>query len=242
MSNPCVAHRGWSGRAPENTMAAIRLALGNRDVSWIEIDVQLSKDQVPVVIHDYSLRRTTNGKGEVKNWTAAELASLDAGSWFSPVYRGEAIPTLDEVLHAVKGKCRLNIELKTEGVKYPQIENEVLDLIKTHSMEKEVVVTSFHAGALHTFRQLTSTIRTGLIVDSWRSSLLQELQDLGADFLSISHSKLNKARVDWLKQGNIETMAWTPNDVKSIRNAASLDPDLLICTNYPDKWREAMYG
>lgn len=66
MKNPCVAHRGWSSRAPENTMAAIRLALADPLIEWIEIDVHLSKDHVPMVIHDYTLRRTTDGKGDVK--------------------------------------------------------------------------------------------------------------------------------------------------------------------------------
>lgn len=240
MRNPCVAHRGWSGRAPENTLAAIQLVINEPDIKWIEIDVQLSKDQVPVVIHDYSLRRTTNGKGEVSGRTAKELAALDAGSWFSPLFRGEPIPTLDEVLDKVRGKCCLNIELKTEGVRYPQLEAIVADRIFTFGMEQDVVVTSFHAGALHSLRKLTDHIRTGLIVDGWRQSLPRELAELGADFLSISYAKLNAERAALLQNSGIQTMAWTINDAKSIRKTAALDPDMMICTNYPDRWREAV--
>ncbi|MFD1953440.1 glycerophosphodiester phosphodiesterase [Paenibacillus thailandensis] len=240
MRNPCVAHRGWSGRAPENTLAAINLALEDPGIEWIEIDVQLSKDQVPVVIHDYTLRRTTNGKGEVKDWTAAELASLDAGSWFSRIYRGEPIPTLKQVLEAVRGKRKLNIELKTEGVKYPQLERYALDLIFSYGMENEVVVTSFHAGALHALRKLTDRVRTGLIVDRWRSTLPQELRELGADFLSLAYTKLNGTRAALLRQHGIQTLAWTIDDAAAIRKVAALDPDILICTNHPDRWREAM--
>lgn len=240
MRNPCVAHRGWSGRAPENTMAAIRLALDAPDVDWIEIDVQLSKDAVPIVIHDYKLRRTTNGSGEVRQWTAAELASLDAGSWFSPTFKGESIPTLDEVLKEARGRCKLNIELKTDGIRYPYIEEIVLETIEKHGMQDEVVLTSFHAGTLHRLRGLSSNVRTGLILDGWRSTLIKELQGLGCDFLSIGYSRLNKDRLAALKAASIETMAWTPNDKKSIRKLAALDPELLICTNYPDRWREAL--
>ncbi|MFD0586655.1 glycerophosphodiester phosphodiesterase [Paenibacillus sp. GCM10027627] len=240
MKNPCVAHRGWSGSAPENTMAAIRMALEAPDVDWIEIDVQLSKDEVPVVIHDYKLRRTTNGRGEVKSWTAAELASLDAGGWFSPQFRGESIPTLREVLMEAKGKCRVNIELKTDGVRYPRIEEIALETVIACDMLDEIVFTSFHMGTLQRLRQLHQDVRIGLILDGWRSTLIRELQEMGADFLSIGFSKLDKYRMEQLHAAGIETMAWTVNDIATIRKVASLHPELMICTNYPERWRAAM--
>ncbi|GKU79890.1 glycerophosphodiester phosphodiesterase family protein [Paenibacillus sp. L3-i20] len=240
MRNPCVAHRGWSSRAPENTMSAIRLAFEAPDIDWIEIDVQLSKDGVPVVIHDYTLRRTTNGRGEVRKWTAAELASLDAGNWFSQKYQGEAIPTLDTVLKEYGGRCKLNIELKTDGIRYPMIEEKVLERIYAYGATKDVVLTSFHMGTLGRIRKLSKGIRTGLILDGWRNTLTRELAEIESDFLSIGYSRLNKARIEELQEARIETMAWTINDKKAIRNTATLDPNLLICTNYPDRWREAM--
>jgi Glycerophosphoryl diester phosphodiesterase len=242
MRNPCVAHRGWSGGAPENTMAAIRMAIQAPDVEWIEFDVQLSRDAVPVVIHDYNLRRTTNGRGEVKDWTAAELASLDAGSWFAPSFKGESIPTLDEVLRENAGRCRLNVELKTDGIRYPHIEEQVLDRLHAYNAVDYAVVTSFHAGTLYRFRRLTKRVRTGLILDGWRSSLLDELRELDCDFLSIGYSRLNKERVAALHAAGIQTMAWTLNDKRLIRKVAALDPRILICTNYPDRWREAVGG
>lgn len=240
MNNPCVAHRGWSGRAPENTMAAFRLALAEPDIEWIELDVQLSKDQVPVVIHDFKLNRTTNGRGEVKDWTAAELASLDAGHWFSQKYQGEGVPTLDDVLRESLGRCKLNIELKTDGIRYPMLEEKVLERIYAFDAQKEVVLTSFHEGTLYRARKLSSEVRTGLILDAWRSSLTKELKELGADFLSIGYSRLNKERLAELGAEGIQTMAWTINDERTIRKLAGLDTNLMICTNYPEHWREAM--
>lgn len=80
MKNMCVAHRGFSGKAPENTLAAVRMAIALPYVRWIEIDVQLTKDGVPVVIHDYSLDRTTNGHGKVKNMEYEHMRRLDAGA------------------------------------------------------------------------------------------------------------------------------------------------------------------
>lgn len=241
MRNPCVAHRGWSGRAPENTMAAIRLAIAEPDIEWIEIDVQLSKDYVPVVIHDYKLRRTTNGKGDVKDWTAAELAQLDAGHWFSQKYQGEPIPTLDDVLRESIGHCKLNIELKTDGIRYPMLEEKVLERIYAFDAVKEVVLTSFHEGTLYNARKFSGEVRTGLILDAWRNSLPKELEELGADFLSIGYSRLNKERMALLNESGIQTMAWTANDERTIRKLTELDPNLMICTNYPERWREALH-
>ncbi|MFX3633817.1 MAG: glycerophosphodiester phosphodiesterase [Candidatus Pristimantibacillus sp.] len=241
MRNPCVAHRGWSGLAPENTLAAIQMAIDEPNVDWVEIDVQLSKDSVPFVIHDFKLRRTTNGKGEVRDKMAVELASLDAGNWFSHKYRGEPLPTLDSVLHAAADRCCLNIELKTDGIRYPHLEERVLDRIHAHGLENNVILTSFHPGALNNVLKLSEgRVRTGLIVDRWRDSLPEELRQTKSDLLSIAYSKLNKERVQKLKQNNIQIMAWTLNDERSIRKIAALDPEIMICTNYPDRWRKAI--
>ena len=81
MNNLCVAHRGFSSIAPENTMAAFNMAMERPEVQWMELDVQLSRDGVPVVIHDFTLERTTNGKGRVKDTDWSALKQLDAGSW-----------------------------------------------------------------------------------------------------------------------------------------------------------------
>lgn len=240
MRNECAAHRGWSSQAPENTMAAFRLAIADPDIKWIELDVQLSKDNVPVVIHDYTLRRTTNGKGNVKDKTAAELAALDAGNWFSQKYQGETIPTLEQVLREAVGHCKLNIELKNDGIRYPMIEEKVFELLQAYDAVGEVVITSFHEGTLHRMRKLSNEIQTGLIIDSWRNSLPRELIELGSTFLSIGYSRLNKDRIAMLKEAGIQIMAWTINDTKTIRKVAAMDNEIMICTNYPDRWHEAM--
>jgi len=239
MRNPCVAHRGWSGRAPENTLAAIELALSEPYVSMIEIDVQLSKDHIPVVIHDYKLNRTTNGKGLVKDHTAAELAKLDAGSWYSRQYAGERIPTLEQVLQAAAGKCRLNIELKTDGIRYPSIVDAALELVQAYHMEHAVVFTSFHEGSLYRARKLSKEVSIGYITDRWRSTLLQELEELECHFLSIHYAGLSKERMALLNSTAIETMAWTLNNARAIRKMMDIDPAILICTDYPDRYREA---
>lgn len=109
-----IAHRGFSGQAPENTLASFQKAveLGS---DMIELDVRFSKDGQVVVIHDDTIDRTTNGRGKVADYTLKELKQFDAGSWFAPQFSGERIPTLKEVLELVKGKVLVNIEIKDES-------------------------------------------------------------------------------------------------------------------------------
>jgi len=242
INNMCVAHRGFSGKAPENTLAAVRLAIALPYVQWIEIDVQLSKDGVPVVIHDYSLDRTTNGHGKVKDMEWEQMKRLDAGSWKGRAYRGERVPSLEEVLDLAKGRLQLNIELKTVGNLYPGIEKKVLDLISSRGMRDEVVLTSFEAGALQRAKELEPHLKTGLIYDSRSGDPARRVQELGCSFLSISFSRLNPSLVKRLTEQNVKVMAWTVDKAKEMRRLADMHSDIMICTNRPDIWGDTFLG
>lgn len=240
MQNLCVAHRGFSGIAPENTMAAIKLAMEQPDVHWVEVDVQLSKDGVPLLIHDFTLNRTTNARGPVKQKTWAELRELDAGSWKSKNFAGERLISLDEFLDTIAGRLKANIEIKTEGNLYPGIEEKVISAVKKRHMEHEVVLTSFEPRILAKVNEIGRGIRTGLIIDSNPKDLLLRLQLLNCSFLSIRYKSLTADLVSKAIRRGIEIMAWTMDDVKSLRRTAALHKDILLCTNRPDIWRKAM--
>ncbi|QJC51573.1 glycerophosphodiester phosphodiesterase [Paenibacillus albicereus] len=240
MRNPCVAHRGWSSLAPENTLAALRLAADAPDIGWAEIDVQLSSDGVPVLLHDRRLRRTAGGsRKEPGDLTAAQLARLDAGSWFSSRYRGEPVPTLAQVLCELGGRLRFNIELKRHGGP-DGLEEKVLAAVREAGMEQRCVLTSFSRGALLRLRELGGTVPTGLIADSWSSRLPEELPALGCSLLSIDYRALNRERLRSLRERGLRVMAWTIDDYRIIRQYALMDDRLMICTNDPARWREAM--
>jgi len=108
------AHRGASAYAPENTLAAFRLAV-EMGAPWVEIDCSLTKDGHVVVMHDLTVDRTTNGKGLIRDHTLAQLRELDAGSWKDAKFAGERVPTLAEALSFLKGKARVLIEIKSMG-------------------------------------------------------------------------------------------------------------------------------
>ena len=241
MDNVCVAHRGASGEAPENTMSAFRQAMSYDFVQWIELDVQLSGDGVPVVIHDDKLKRTAASKGYVGGRTVAQLQELDAGRWFGRSFAGERIPRLDEVLEATIGRSRLNVELKTYGGRYPGMEEKVVELLYKWHLEHDTVITSFDASSLRTIRRLSSDIQTGLIIDAAPTSLLDELEQLSCSFLSIGYRQLTRARMAAFKEAGIQVMAWTVNDPAAMRKLAAIDPDIMICTNYPDRWQKVFW-
>ena len=238
MERYCVAHRGYSSVAPENTLAAIQLAIAEPCVSWIEVDVRMSKDGVPVLIHDYSVNRTTNGRGAVRQLTLEQLRKLDAGSWKSPQYKGEQIPTLDELLDAAKGKVKLNLEIKTQNGMSPGLERKMIEAIRQRGMEKDVVLTSFAPDALRVIRPIDSEISTGLIIENRTKDLFGKLEDLGCNFLSIKHRLVNQEIVAEATKRSIQLMVWTVDRENTMRRLAQLDPEILICTNRPHVYRE----
>ncbi|MEE8523355.1 MAG: glycerophosphodiester phosphodiesterase family protein, partial [Thermoanaerobaculia bacterium] len=144
-----IAHRGFSGVAPENTLVAIRKAI-DVGADMAEIDVLLSRDRHVVVIHDDTLDRTTDGKGPVEDLSLEELRRLDAGSWFSAEFAGERMPTLAEVLDLVRGRILLNVEIKSEAVTR-EIEGGIVDrvlrLIAEREMGDQVILSSFEPEA-----------------------------------------------------------------------------------------------
>lgn len=164
-----IAHRGASGYAPENTMAAFDKALQMK-ADYIELDVQMSKDGELVIIHDTTVNRTTDIDlvlpVAVKDLTLAELRKLDAGSFFGPQFAGERIPTFEEVLDRYKGKIGMLIELK-EPARYPGIEGKVSAALKERRMDKpkngKIIVQSFDFNSVYKIHQLLPSMPTGVL-------------------------------------------------------------------------------
>lgn len=236
--NICMAHRGWSGKAPENTLAAIRLAVEEPGISAMEIDVQLTRDGVPVLIHDFTLERTTTGSGLVLNHTLAELQELDAGSWFDEKFAGEKIPTLEEALLVVKGRCTLNIELKATSDMYPGIAEKVLELLEKHDMKHEVYITSFDHELIRHVRELDQSVVTGLIVYGRPVLMLEQMEEAGATVLSMGYPYLTRELALAALEKGFEVIAWTLDDPQHIRTVMEWHKDMQICTNHPDRMLE----
>ncbi|OMF67579.1 glycerophosphodiester phosphodiesterase family protein [Paenibacillus sp. FSL R5-0766] len=239
MNNLCVAHRGFSSIAPENTMAAFLMAMERPEVQWMELDVQLSRDGVPVVIHDFTVDRTTNGKGLVRETDWADLQRLDAGAWKNKSYKGERIPELSELLDRSCGRVRLNIELKTQGDMYPGLPAAVIHEVRKRHMQNDVVITSFEPAALIEVKKLAPEIQTGLIIDARPGDLLTALRQMNCTFLSIGYTNVDKSLMNEMRSAGIRVMAWTVDDKTIMKKLAAVDPELMLCTNRPDVWELA---
>ena len=161
------AHRGASAHAPENTLAAFELAL-EQNADAIELDVKLSADGHAVVIHDPTLDRTTGSRGRVKDVSLAELQSLDAGSFFSPQYRGEKIPTLEAVFEAVGKRTFINVELTNYTTPRDQLVATVCRLVEKFGLQKRVIFSSFFASNLAKAQAYLPEVPRGLLAfDGW---------------------------------------------------------------------------
>jgi len=218
-----VAHRGASAYAPENTMAAFRQALA-MNADYIELDVQLSKDGRLVVLHDATVDRTTDGKGEVRDLTFGELRRLDAGSWFGERFRGERIPSLEEVLDAFAGKVGLLIELKQPAAS-PGIERRLAGTLMSRQLdvpsEPGVIVQSFDTEALKKVKSLLPHIPVAVLVNRSRAVTTQDLLDYReyADAIHTRLTGLSRPLVDRIHSYGMSVMGWT---VRNRRNVAAL--------------------
>lgn len=156
------AHRGASAHAPENTLASFELALAE-NADAIELDVKLSADGHAVVIHDRTVDRTTGSHGRVKDLSLAQLKSLDAGSFFSEKFRGEKIPTLEEVFEAVGNRTFINVELTNYATPRDQLVEKVCLLVKKLGLQNRVIFSSFFASNLTKARACLPDVPRGLL-------------------------------------------------------------------------------
>ena len=213
------AHRGASAHAPENTLAAFELAL-ELQADGIELDVKLSADEKVVVHHDPTLDRTTDGTGRIQKFSLAELKKLDAGSFFSEKYRGEKIPSLDEVFEAVGKRTFINVELTNYKTPGDHLVEAVCILIRKHNMQKRVLFSSFLASNLSKAGSYLPEVPRGLlalpkILGTWARSFgfsFGKYQALHPFLKDVTQQEV--ARVHRL---NRRVHVWTVNNERDMR-------------------------
>jgi len=235
-----IAHRGFSGRAPENTVAALReaIAIG---ADMAEIDVTLTADERVVVIHDETLDRTTDGNGLVAEYGFDEIRGLDAGSWFAPRFAGEKVPTLGEVLDTSKGRILLNVEIKTEAVDRG-ISDKVAAAIQERGMTDQVVVSSFSPTALEQMHAIAPEIRTAVLYNPklHRGEDPAEIvRGVGASAFNIRGSRLKAKMLRSCREHRIPVGVYTIDKPKKMKRWVKKNIDAIF-TNYPDRLLEVL--
>lgn len=259
LSNPIVyAHRGASAYAPENTLEAIDLAL-ELGFDWVENDVQRTRDGELVVIHDDTLARTTDVEQlfpdrkpwRVKDFTAAEIARLDAGSWFRADYAGARVPTLREYMERVqRNQQRLLLEIKKPEL-YPGIEEQTLRVLdetgwldESH-VSRRLVIQSFSADCVRTVHELRPDLVTAFLGTPPVADLPRY-----AGFTDRINPWYTTIDGDWVAAVHgltgahgraMEVDAWIVDDAETARKVQDMGVDGII-TNKPDVVREAVGG
>ena len=209
-----IGHRGAAGRAPENTLAALRKAheLG---ATWVEFDVMLTRDDVPILIHDETLQRTTTGRGRVARHTAAEIRRLDAGAWFGPAYAGERVPTLDDAVTLLLDLgLAANVEIKPSSGRAEVTGEVVAERLRRAWPEDgpPLLLSSFERPALAAARRVAEGIPRGLLAGRPPSDWREAMQALGCVTLHLHHRRVAAETLRTLAAAGVPVLLYTIND------------------------------
>lgn len=233
------AHRGFSGKYPENTMLAFEKAL-EVGVDGIELDVHLTKDGELVVIHDETVDRTTNGTGTVADMTLAELKALDASAAFVGVYGFNAIPTLREYFELVKDtEIVTNIELKTGINPYPGIEEKTLKMIDEFGLREKVIISSFNHYSVLRFKALAPEIPCGFLEESWILDVADYAKKYNVECLHPIYAAVTEEYAKAAHEAGLLINTWTVNTKEDIEMMAARGVNAVI-GNYPDLCKEVL--
>jgi glycerophosphoryl diester phosphodiesterase len=264
-----IAHRGASGLAPENTLAAFSLAVA-LGADGVEFDVQLTADGRPVVIHDRRVNRTTNGGGNVSRLTLEHIHRLDAGAWFdrrlsrrprvrsmisrmhieagveAPRYSGEPVPSLDDLLALLKPARLERIYIELKGSKHldPLLES-VVALVNKHRIAKPVTLLSFNHAIVVRAKELDGNIRTAALFPARgrrlvsTRSIIRSAESAGVDEVALHYGLATRRSIDALHERGFWVSVWTANGPLAMRRIAAAGADSIM-TNFPNRLRELL--
>jgi glycerophosphoryl diester phosphodiesterase len=235
-----IAHRGASGECPENTMVAFRRAI-EQSAGMIECDLQLTADGHVVVCHDWTVDRTTGGRGRVSELTLAELRSLDAGAWRGSRFAGERVPTLEELLELALPRTQLNLELKCrEGPEAAhRLAMAVIAAVSRYDGLDAVVFSSFDAETLEAIRDVSPYAQIGILWSVPPFDLAWEVaRDLGAIALHPARESATPEIVETAHEHGLAVYVWTVNELDHMVDLVRMGVDGLF-SDLPGRMLEA---
>ncbi|MFH1569880.1 MAG: glycerophosphodiester phosphodiesterase family protein [Gemmatimonadota bacterium] len=238
-----IAHRGASGRglAPENTLAAFERAI-QTGVDAVELDVHGTRDGRVVVIHDPTLDRTTDRTGAVRELTFEQVREADAGAWVGSQFRGERVPSLEEVLDLVRHRALALIEIKGD-----YLAERVLRVVDDLDASTQVVLQSFNPETVRRVKVLEPTLPTALLVGKLPTTpsrirarrMVKEVLQVGANALAIWHAVLTPQFFEEMRKRAVAVWTWTVDEEVIMRDMVQLGVQGVI-TNYPDRLNQVL--
>lgn len=230
-----ISHRGASAYAPENTIVAFKKAklLG---ASMVEFDVMLSADQIPVVIHDENIKRTTDSKGRVIDFSLEQLQTFDAGRWFARKYKGEQIPSFKMVLETLNTlQMCANVELKPNAGYETETIIQVLSDINHYWQEGSppLLISSFDFKTLEMVRSFAPEQPLGLLLHQWQDDWIDKAAQLACFSIHLNHRILTQKRIDEIKAQGYKVLAYTVNRARRAKKLISMGVDSIF-SDYPN--------
>jgi glycerophosphoryl diester phosphodiesterase len=230
MKKQLAGHRGVARLAPENTLAGIRKA-AELNIPWVEFDTQLSKDGIPMVIHDATVDRCSNGHGKVADMTLAQLQALDAGCWFAPEFANEPLPTLEQALRLCQSLgLQVNLELKLHRGDDAQMlcEGSAAIIEKINFAANNLLISSFDSQAMQFIHQRLPQIRRGQLWEVVPENWQMQLEAMKAYSAHCNAKYLTEPQVQAIKAAGYRVITYTTNDPKSAQKLSDWGVDLII--------------
>ena len=240
-----IGHRGASRFAPENTLAAFRLAVES-GADGIEFDVRLTKDGVPVIIHDDNLRRTGNSNSRLADLSLEEVRKVDVGSWRGPQFTGEPVPTLTELFELFTDSGLLYLEMKSDVSARQRLAETCCEYISQSGLKERVIVECFDLEAIRIVKSIDSTIRTAALFEpglkalpmTSGTKLVEKALAVGAEEIALNYRLTNERTVSAARDSGLKVVVWTVDDPVWISRAneygidavISNDPKLMVKT------------
>ena len=232
-----IGHRGAKGLAPENTLSSIIKAF-SFGIKFVEVDVQISKDKVPLLLHDYNVDRTTNGKGQCRNFTFEELLILDAGSWFDKKFKNEKILSLKECINYIKYNERgINIEIKSRKDHSKQSVEAISKIFNETKYELNCFFSSFDILSLKLLQNNIPMIPRGFLIDKSNNKSLNDILEICSRFdcfsIGLDIEIIDYEMIKFFKKNNLTITTFTVNNNKAAKNMFDLGVDSIF-TDRPD--------
>jgi glycerophosphoryl diester phosphodiesterase len=225
-----IGHRGARANAPENTLAGLRAAHAE-GARWVEFDVKLTRDGVPILMHDETLDRTTNGSGRVRDVDAAEIARLDAGAWFDRRFAGESVPTLAATLALLASlDMGFNLEVKPCPGREVETTAAALAVLRRAWPQRHAapIISSFKAPSLRAAREIAPDLPRGYLAERLADDWLDQARALDCSAIHPGTRHLAREQVMAIKRAGYPILVWTVNDAARARELVGWGVDSLI--------------
>ena len=225
-----IGHRGAKANAPENTLVSLNKA-HQEGAMWVEFDVKLTSDGVPILIHDATLERTTSGQGEVCNRSLQDIRRLDAGRWFGPSFAGERVPTLAETLDFLAARnMGFNLEVKPCPGRARETAEAAARMVRERWPKDcpAPIFSSFSLDSLEAVRRTTPEFALGYLIEKLPVDWRENAQALGCAAIHPNHRHLTRDQVREIKAAGYALLAWTVNETGRGRELLSWGVDSLI--------------